>query len=91
MTNISRSDRSLEEYTREFLKLSRYAKDMIRDQYITVTTYVTSLGSIFAGIPTTGLSLEAMTELAKEIKLRLIRQGVMPNFYQIGGTRAGGY
>ena len=91
MTNISRGDRSLEEYTREFLKLSRYAKDMIRDQYITVTTYVTSLGSIFAGIPTTGLSLEAMTELAKEIKLRLIRQGVMPNFYQIGGTRAGGY
>ena len=64
---------------------------MIRDQYFIVTTYVTSLGSVFVGMPTVGLDLEAVTELAKEIELRLIRQGVMPDFYQTRGTRAGGY
>ena len=91
LTNIFRSDRLVEEYTREFLRLRRYAEDIMRDQYFVVTTYVIGLGSTFAGKPTTGLPLESVTELAKEIELRLIRQGVIPDFYQIGGTQAGGY
>ena len=62
----------------------------MRDQYLTVTTYITGLDYAFAGMPTTGLTLESVTELAKEIELRLIRQGVMPDFYHIGGTQAGG-
>ena len=45
----------------------------MRDQYVTVTTYVTRLGSTFAGMPTTGLTLEFVIELAKEIELRLVR------------------
>ena len=71
----------MEDYTREFLRLSRYAKDLMRDQYFAVTTYVTGLGSAFAGMPTDGLTLESVIELAKEIELRLIRQGVMSYFY----------
>ena len=82
LTNISRGNRYVEDYTREFLRLSRYAEDLMRDQYFAVTTYVTGLGSIFAGMPTAGLTLEAVIELAKEIELRLIRQGVMPDLYQ---------
>ena len=81
LTNISRGTRSVEEYTREFLRLSRYAEDLMRDQYFAVTTYVTGLGSTFARMPTAGLTLESVIELAKEIELRLIRQGVMPDFY----------
>ena len=46
----------MEEYTREFFKLSHYAEDMMRDQYFVITTYVTSLGTAFAGMPTTGLT-----------------------------------
>ena len=73
LTNIFRGDRSMEDYTREFLRLSRYAEDLMRDQYFTVTTYVTGLGSAFAGMPIAGLTLESVIELAKEIELRLIR------------------
>ena len=63
----------------------------MRDQYFAVTTYVTGLGSAFAGIPTVGLTLESVIELAKEIELRLIRQGAMPDSYQIGGVLTGGF
>ena len=62
----------------------------MRQQYFTITTYIAGLGSAFAGIPTIGLTLESVIELVKEIELRLVIQGVIPNFYQIGGTQAGG-
>ena len=73
LSNIFRDDRSVEEYTREFLRLSRYVEDMMRDLYFAITTYITGLGFAFAGMPTTGLTLESVIELAKEIGLRLIR------------------
>ena len=53
LMNISRGDRSVEDYTREFLRLSRYAEDLMRDQYFAVT----GLCSNFAGMPTGGLTL----------------------------------
>ena len=79
----------MENYIREFLRLIRYAEDLIRDQYFTITTYVTGLGFAFAGMPTTGLTLEAVIELAKEIELKLIRQRVMPDLYQTKGVLIG--
>ena len=90
LTNISRGDRSVEEYTREFFKLSYYAEDIIRDQYFVITTYITYLGTAFVGMPTACLKLEEVMELAKEIEQRVIRQGVMPDYYQTGGTKVGG-
>ena len=62
----------------------------MRDQYFAVTTYVTGLSSAFTGMPTAGLTLDSVIELAKEIELRLISQGAMPDFYQIGGVLTGG-
>ena len=91
LTNIFRGDRSVEDYTREFLRLSRYVEDLMRDQYFAVTTYVTSLGSAFAGMPIAGLTMESVVELAKEIELRLIRQGAMPDSYQIRGVLTSGF
>ena len=86
-TNISRGDRSVEEYTRGFFRLSRYAEDIMRDQYFAITTYVTGLGSAFSGMPTVGLTLEVVMELAREIEQRLIRQGFILDYYQTGGVR----
>ena len=63
----------MDEYTREFFKLSPYAEDIMRDQYFTITTYVISLGATFIGMPTASLTLEEVMELAKEIEQRLIR------------------
>ena len=53
----------------------------MRDQYFAVTTYITRLDYAFIGMPTTGVTLEYVIELAKEIELRLIIQGVMTDFY----------
>ena len=89
LTNIFRGNRYVENYTREFLRLSRYAEDLMRDHYFTVTIYVTGLGFAFAGMPTAGLTLEAIIELAKGIEFRLIRQGVMPDLYQTEGVLIG--
>ena len=91
LTNICKDDRLVEDYDREFLRLSQYAEDLMRDQYFTVSTYVTGLGSAFAEMPTAGLTLESVIELAKEIELRLIRQGVMPDLYQVRNVLTRGY
>ena len=48
------------------------------------------MGSAFVGMPTVGLTLKAVTELAREIEHRLIRQGVMSDYYQTRGVRVGG-
>ena len=61
----------------------------MRDQYFSIATHITSVRTTFIGMPTAGLTLEAMIELAKEIEQRLIRQGVIPDYYQTGGTRVG--
>ena len=58
LTNISRGDQSVEEYTREFFRLSCYAEEMMRDQYFAITTYVICLGTAFIEMPTTGLTLK---------------------------------
>ena len=71
--------------------LSRYTEDLMRDQYFAVSIYITGLGSAFAEMPTAGLTLESVIELAKEIELRLIRQGVMPDLYQVRNVLTRGY
>ena len=44
LLNIVRGDRSVEEYTRKFFKLSRYATDVIQDVPRAVELYVFGLG-----------------------------------------------
>ena len=73
LTSITRGDRSVEEYTSEFLKLGRYIEDLMHDQYFAVTIYVTGLSPTFTGMATTGLTLESVIEFAKKIELRLVR------------------
>ena len=73
LTNIYIGDQSVEEYTREFFRLSHYTEDRMRDQYFAITTYVTSLGTSFTGMPIVGLTLEEVMKVAKEIEQRLIR------------------
>ena len=91
LTSITRGDRSVEEYTSEFLRLGKYVEDLMRDQYFAVTTYVTGLGPVFVGMATADLTLDSVIELAREIELRLVRQGAMPDFSQMGGVRTGGF
>lgn len=48
----------------------------MRDQYFSITTYVTGFGTAIVEMPTIGLTLEEVMEFAKDIEYRFIREGV---------------
>ena len=49
---IRRGDRSVEDYSREFLRLLYHAADMREDESGAVDLFVTGLGPIYVGIHT---------------------------------------
>ena len=65
LLHISRGDKSIEDYTREFLKLSRHAVDVMGYERRVVDLYVTGLGSTYVGIRTEGRTLESIIDEAK--------------------------
>ena len=58
----------MEEYSRECFILARYIVDLMMDRYFAITTFITGLGTAFARMPTTGLTLVEVVELAKKIE-----------------------
>ena len=72
----------MEEYTREFFRLSRYATDVFQDVPRAVELYVFGLGPEFMVIRPEGRSLESVVEEARQVERRHIRHGTMPDPYQ---------
>ena len=87
LLNLVKGDRSVEEYTREFFRLSRYATDVIQDVPRAVELYVFGLGPEFMVIRPEGRSLESVVEEARQVERRHIRHGTMPDPYQSGSVR----
>ena len=85
--NLVRGDRSVEEYTREFFRLSRYTTDVIRDVPRAVELYVFGLGPEFMVIRPERRSLESVVEEARQVERRHIRHGTMLDPYQSGSVR----
>ena len=77
----------MEEYTREFFRLSRYATDVLQDVPRAVELYVFGLGPEFMVIRLEGRSLESVVEEARQVERRHIRHGTMPDPYQSGSVR----
>ena len=77
----------MEEYTREFFRLSRYATDVIQDISRAVELYVFGLGPEFMVIRPEGRSLESVVEEARQVERRHIRHGTLPDLYQSGSVR----
>ena len=72
----------MEEYTREFFRLSRYATDVLQDAPRAVELYVFGLGPEFMVFRPEGRSLESVVEEARQVERRYIRHGTMPDPYQ---------
>ena len=63
--HIARGDRSVEEYTYEFLRLAYHVVNVMRDEGRVVELFVTGLGPAYIGIRTKDRRLEIVVEEAR--------------------------
>ena len=68
LLHITRGDRSVEENTHEFLRLSPHAVDVMQDERRAVELFVTGLGPAYIGIRTEDWRLESVIEEAKQLE-----------------------
>ena len=88
LLHIARGDRSVEEYTREFFRLSRHVVDVMQDERRVVELFVIGLGSAYICIWTADQRLQSLIEEAIQLERRHIRHGTIPDPYESGSTRA---
>ena len=68
LLHIVRGDRSVEEYTHEFFRLSRYTADVMQDERRVVELFMTGLGPAYIGIQTEDRSLESVVEEVRQLE-----------------------
>ena len=68
LLHIARGERSVEEFTREFFRLSRHVVDVMQDDRRAVELYMTGLGLAYIGIRTEDRRLESVVEEARQLE-----------------------
>ena len=68
LLNIARGERSVEEFTCEFFRLSRHAANVMQDERRAVELYVTELGPAYISIWTGDQRLESVVEEARQLE-----------------------
>ena len=81
LLHIVRGEWSVEEFTHEFFRLSRYAMDVIQDESREVELYVIGLGPTYIGIWTEDRRLESVVEEARQFERRHIMHGTILDPY----------
>ena len=80
--HLVKGDRSVEDFTHEFLRLGRYAPDVMQDEDRASELFVIGLGSAYIGIKLEGRTLHSVIEeKARQLKRRYTMCGTMPNSY----------
>lgn len=62
LLHISRGDKSIDDYMREFLRLSRHATDIMEDEHRAMDLYMTGLGLTYVGIRAEGRTLQSVID-----------------------------
>ena len=62
LLHIARGERSVEEYTRVFFRLSHHVADVIQDESRAVELYIIGLGPAYIGIQTENQRLESVVK-----------------------------
>ena len=68
LLHIAKGDRSVDEYTREFLRLGRFAPDVMQDDDRSAELYVIGLGSAYISIRPGGRTLLSVIEEARQLE-----------------------
>ena len=86
LLHIAKGDRSVDEYTREFLRLGRFAPDVMQDDDRSAELYVIGLGSAYISIRPGGRTLLSVIEEARQLERRHIMHGTIPDPCQSGNS-----
>ena len=68
LLHISKGDRSVDDYTREFLRFSRHVMDVMKDERRVVDLYITGLRPIYIGIHMEGRTLESVIDEVRQLE-----------------------
>ena len=79
--HLVKGDRSVEDFTHEFLRLGRYAPDVMRDEDRASKLFVIGLGSAYIGIKLEGRTLHSVIEETRQLKRCYTMYGTMSNLY----------
>ena len=85
--HLVKGDRSVKEYTHEFLRLGHFASDVIQDEDKVVELYVIGLGSAYISIRPRGKTLYSVIEEARQLEMRYTMYGPISNPYAISSGR----
>ena len=68
LLHIARGEHSIEEFTREFFRLSRHTADVMQNERRVVELYVTGLYLAYIGIRTEDQRLESVVKEARQLE-----------------------
>ena len=78
---ISKDDRSVVDYTHEFLRLGRHALDVMQDDRRSLELFVTGLGAAYISIRTEDRRLDNIIEEARQLERRHIMHDTISDPY----------
>ena len=87
LMHLVRGDRSVDEFTREFLRLGRFAPDVMHDEDRATELYVIGLGSAYVSIRPGGRTLHSVIEEARQLERRYTMYSTVPDPYASGSSR----
>ena len=75
--HLVKGDRSVEEYTHEFLSLGCFTPDVMHDEDRAAELYVIGLGSAYISIRPRGRTLHSVIEEARQLERRYAMYGTI--------------
>ena len=84
---LVKGDRSVEDFTHEFLRLGRFAPDIMQDEDRAAEFFVFGLGSAYVNIRPGGRTLYSVIEEARQFERRYAMYSTVPDPYVSGSSR----
>ena len=81
LLHISKGDRSVADYTREFLRLGRHALDLMQDDRRSIELFMMDLGIAYINIRTKDRRLDSVIEKARQFERRHIMHDTISDPY----------
>ena len=85
--HLVKGDRSVEDFTHEFLRLGRFAPDVMQDEDRASELYVIGLGSAYISIRPGGRTLHSVIEEARQLERHYTMYGSVADPYAGGSDR----
>ena len=79
--HLVKGDRSVEDFTHEFLRLGHFAPDVIQDEDRAVELFMITLGLAYVSIRPGGRTLHSIIEEARQLERRYTMYGPIPDPY----------